>query len=112
VVNRYLSWLVYGSNIIENVRLFFLIATVQLFISIIITGVFYVKQYFNAWLEASVNEERLRYEAIALQYDALKSNISPHFLFNSLSVLDSLVEEDTVKAQKFIRGLPRCTTTY
>jgi len=35
------------------------------------------------------------------QFDALKSQLDPHFLFNSLNVLNSLIEENPEAAQKF-----------
>ena len=40
-----------------------------------------------------------------MQYEALKNQVNPHFLFNSLNVLTSLVESDTEKSVKFIKQL-------
>lgn len=42
-----------------------------------------------------------------LQYDVLKAQVNPHFLFNSLNLLYSLNEIDSVKAQKFILSLAK-----
>jgi sensor histidine kinase YesM len=102
-VNYFLFPLLYGHGIGKTPRLFFLIGIIQLFISLLITSIFYVKQFFLEWLKTSVNEEKLKQEAIQLRYDALKSNVNPHFLFNSLSVLTSLVDTDTQKAKQFIQ---------
>lgn len=66
---------------------------------------FIIKDYFHNWLKASVNEEKFKREALNQQYEALKSYVNPHFLFNSLSVLSSLVEEDARKSQEFIKQL-------
>ena len=52
-----------------------------------------------------MSEERYKKEALQLQYESLKSYVNPHFLFNSLSVLSSLVEKDIHKSQLFIRQL-------
>jgi LytS/YehU family sensor histidine kinase len=39
------------------------------------------------------------------QYELLKSQVQPHFLFNSLNSLISLVDEDSRRAKKFIKEL-------
>lgn len=41
------------------------------------------------------------------QFEALKNQLNPHFLFNSLSVLTSLVYADADKAEEFIEKLSR-----
>lgn len=52
-----------------------------------------------------VEKERLQTEMIRYKYDSLKSQINPHFLFNSFNVLTELVYEDQKLAEKFIRQL-------
>lgn len=103
IVNYLLFPLLYGHGIDKNIRLFFLIGIIQLFISLLISSIFYIKQFFTEWLKASINEEKLKQEAIQLRYDALKSNVNPHFMFNSLSVLTSLIDTDSQKAKQFIQ---------
>lgn len=49
--------------------------------------------------------EYARREAIQYQYDALKAQVNPHFLFNSLNILYSLVSIDTKKSKEFILSL-------
>lgn len=44
---------------------------------------------------------RLQHETILAQYETLKSQVNPHFLFNSLNALSSLIKTDTEKAQQF-----------
>lgn len=50
---------------------------------------------------------RLQKEAVQAQFDALKNQVSPHFLFNSLSILSSLVEIDTKLSVQFINRLSK-----
>lgn len=44
-------------------------------------------------------------EKVLYQYEALKSQINPHFLFNSLNVLASLAYEDAEKTNHFAKKL-------
>lgn len=50
-------------------------------------------------------EEQYKRDIITAQYEALRNQVNPHFLFNSLSVLTSLVETDQGAAVSFIRKL-------
>ncbi|MBI2419392.1 MAG: histidine kinase [Ignavibacteriales bacterium] len=47
----------------------------------------------------------LREENLRSQYEALKSQVNPHFLFNSFSTLISLIEEKPEMAQRFVQML-------
>jgi LytS/YehU family sensor histidine kinase len=49
--------------------------------------------------------EKFRKENAEYQFEMLKLQLNPHFLFNSLNTLSSLVYEDASKASEFIRRL-------
>ena len=51
--------------------------------------------------------ETARQLAIQYQYDALKAQVNPHFLFNSLNLLYSLIAIDTDQAKEFVKSLSR-----
>jgi len=57
--------------------------------------------------EGLLKTEQLEKESILAQYQALKAQIEPHFLFNSLSVLSSLVHEDADLSSDFIVKLSK-----
>ncbi|QHW00900.1 sensor histidine kinase [Spirosoma endbachense] len=57
--------------------------------------------------DVQVRAERLEKENIQAQFAALKSQVNPHFLFNSLSILSSLVHADAELSEKFIDQLSR-----
>lgn len=74
-----------------------------LFIFLGISVYYYIVQYRETLeKEALAREETLRY-----RYDALKAHVNPHFLFNSLNILSSLVTIDAVASRKFIISLSR-----
>lgn len=67
-----------------------------------------VVYYYKNWQEARLNAEKLRRENIQARYDVLKSQIDPHFFFNSLSVLSNLVYRDADLASEYITQLSKC----
>ena len=95
----------FGVNILLEYQVFMIAGVVQLFIALLITSISHLVSFFNAWTRSTLNEERLRHEALRLEYEALKSYINPHFLFNSLSILSSLIDVDPGRSQKFLKQL-------
>jgi sensor histidine kinase YesM len=57
--------------------------------------------------DIQLRAERLEKESAQAQFAALKSQVNPHFLFNSLSILSSLVYVDAELSEKFIDQLSR-----
>ena len=51
--------------------------------------------------------ERQKKENLLSQFETLKNQVNPHFLFNSLNALSMLVMEDGDKAQQFISKLTK-----
>lgn len=54
-----------------------------------------------------VEAERMQKETAEAQFMALKNQVNPHFLFNSLSILASLVEVDAKLSVQFINQLSK-----
>jgi len=62
--------------------------------------------YYNELLRKSEKEkEELLLINLHAQYDSLKQQVSPHFLFNSLNSLSSLINIDPKKADKFVEEM-------
>ncbi len=74
-------------------------------IFVIIASIIYAISFFKAWREQVKETEQVKSEALALKYKVLQDQINPHFLFNSLNVLGSLIDIDSEKAKKFNREL-------
>ena len=60
-------------------------------------------QYYQKTI--AVENEALRSENILTRFEALKSQLDPHFLFNSLNTLQSLISLDTTKAENYLQEL-------
>lgn len=61
--------------------------------------------FFKNWKESAVQQEKLKREQLALQYETLKSQVNPHFLFNNLNSLTSLISSNQDKAIDFVKKL-------
>lgn len=59
----------------------------------------------NKWRFSLAELERFKKENAEFQFEALRSQVNPHFLFNSLNTLSSLIYENKEKAESFIREL-------
>lgn len=62
---------------------------------------------YNRWKEAIVETEKLKRENVQSQLEGLKSQVNPHFLFNSLNTLIYIIPEDPDKAVTFVRKLSK-----
>lgn len=71
-------------------------------INIIITAGLEVYNYFNNWQATKHKAMVLENELLSLKFESLKNQLNPHFLFNSLNVLASLIKKDAVAAEKFV----------
>jgi len=74
-------------------------------IAVIITVFLTSRGFLLSWRQAAIEAEKLKTEQVASQYETLKNQVNPHFLFNSLNALTSLVYEDQDQAAKFIKKL-------
>jgi len=61
--------------------------------------------FYWIWRQAADREQDLREENLKHQYSNLKSQLNPHFLFNSLNTLSEIVYEDREKADGYIQKL-------
>ena len=61
--------------------------------------------FFKNWKEAAVQQEKLKREHLILQYETLKSQVNPHFLFNNMNSLTSLISSNPDKAIEFVKKL-------
>ena len=78
---------------------------VGLIITAIIALFLHGRGFLLSWRTAAVEAEQLKRANIASQFEALKSQVNPHFLFNSLNVLSTLVYKDQDLAASFIKQL-------
>ncbi|UXP33137.1 histidine kinase [Reichenbachiella agarivorans] len=61
--------------------------------------------FLNKWKVSMIEIERFKKEGLEFRHEMLKTQVNPHFLFNSLNTLSSLVYSDPNTAYSFIRKL-------
>jgi len=76
---------------------------INLFLQCINAIIVYNKELSSAKLEA----EMLKKETSEAQFEALRKQINPHFLFNSFNVLTSIIETDEKLAVHFVEQLSK-----
>ncbi|CAM2963619.1 2TM domain-containing protein [Flavobacterium frigoris] len=63
--------------------------------------------FYKAYNENRVKEQKIIAGTASAKFESLKNQIDPHFLFNSLNVLSSLIEENPDNAQRFTTSLSK-----
>jgi hypothetical protein len=80
---------------------------VTIIITFFVTLAFHAFYFYKAYQENKVKEQKIIAGTASAQFESLKNQIDPHFLFNSLNVLSSLIEENPESAQKFSTSLSK-----
>ncbi len=80
---------------------------VAFIITAIILTIYYSFYYYKATRDRQVKEQKKIAGSASASFDALKNQLDPHFLFNSLNVLTSLIEENPKAATKFTTSLSK-----
>jgi hypothetical protein len=78
-----------------------------LWVTLTIVVIFHVIYFYNRYQQNRIKEQKVIAGTASAKFDALKNQLDPHFLFNSLNVLTSLIEENPVNAQKFTTSLSK-----
>ncbi|MCE6990854.1 histidine kinase [Dyadobacter sp. CY323] len=76
-------------------------------ISFVISFILISRSFLLEWRKAAIESEQLKTERVAQQFQSLKDQLNPHFLFNSLNVLSNLVYENADSAARFINRLSK-----
>lgn len=87
----------------ENLQFYF----IALIITLVISLAFHAFEFYKIIQDKKVTEQKIIAGTASAKFESLKNQIDPHFLFNSLNVLTSLIEENPDHAQKFTTSLSK-----
>lgn len=96
----------------ENLDMFLATETIShYYVSMIITLIIslgvHAIHFYRKYQENRVKEQKIIAGTASAKFETLKNQIDPHFLFNSLNVLSSLIEENPDMAQRFTTSLSK-----
>ncbi len=80
---------------------------VPLLIIILVSSFYEGFFFYTRWYETVTETERLRRETVQSQLAGLRSQVNPHFLFNSLNTLTYIIPEDPDRAVTFVQKLSK-----
>jgi hypothetical protein len=80
---------------------------VAMIITLVITFSLHLFHFYKKYQENRVKQQKIIAGTASAKFETLKNQIDPHFLFNSLNVLSSLIEENPDSAQRFTTSLSK-----
>jgi len=79
-------------------------------IALLISAILHAKGFIEEWKKSTrkeVVEQKLIARSANAQFESLKNQLDPHFLFNSLNVLSALIDENPHQAQYFTGAMSK-----
>lgn len=87
---------VHQSDVTVRILLF------NVIINLISVGAFESVYSLAKWRENMLQKEQFKKETLQSQYESLKNQVNPHFLFNTLNSLSSLIADEPERAEQFV----------
>ncbi|SOD81595.1 sensor histidine kinase [Spirosoma fluviale] len=99
----FINYRPFGSQLsyesVSNVYVFDFIAI------LLLVGIYETAYSLYRWQQHQMNKEKLKKENLQGQLQGLKSQVNPHFLFNSLNSLSSLIADEPQRAEQFVNEM-------
>jgi len=106
ILYAYIEWILHYSffRVMESQGVMTMLS-IPLGITVFIALFQHGQGFLLEWRQAAIDVERLKNENLKSKFETLKTQVNPHFLFNSLNALTSLVYADQGRAVEFIQKL-------
>ena len=76
-------------------------------VTALISAFVHGREFLRQWKASILEAEQIKQAYVASEYELLRQQVNPHFLFNSLNVLHTLVYQDADLSAQFIRQLSK-----
>lgn len=74
-------------------------------VAVISIGLYEALYFYTRYLRAEKEKEQLLRANLQSQLDSLRTQVNPHFLFNSLNSLTALISKDCERAERFVEEM-------
>ncbi len=64
-------------------------------------------EFLHSWRALALQEEKMKNEVLTSKFESLKSQVNPHFMFNSLNTLTSLIYQNQDLATNYVKQLSK-----
>ena len=81
-------------------------------LSVVMNLIYFGTKYFFNWKHDLVKLANMQREQTLVKYNALRNQLNPHFLFNALTSLNSLIFENQQLASDFLQQLSKSIDTF
>ncbi len=88
-------------------RTYIINSLMYILMTFVFTSVYVIQQLTERWKKSLLREEKLNQALLKAEYDTLKNQVNPHFLFNSLNILSALIPEDPQNAVNLVERLSK-----
>jgi signal transduction histidine kinase len=92
-------------NFLDGPRAWRITALYSALFSILVGGIVYARVFYRVSVERALQVERMRAELARAEYRALRAQVHPHFLFNTLNTIAALIAEDPRAAEDVVTRL-------
>jgi two-component system LytT family sensor kinase len=103
----YGSHFVRGMHATHSPALFFLMFVVSSVLALAQVGIYEGFYYFARLRKVEQEKEELLRVNLQSQFDSLKQQVNPHFLFNSINTVSSLIDKDADRAKKYLAEMSK-----
>jgi two-component system LytT family sensor kinase len=84
-----------------------IIIGLDIFLALTISLAVISNYLIRRWKESLINTEKLELEKIQQQYNTLRNQVNPHFLFNSFASLQSMIHSNPEAASRYVSLLAK-----
>lgn len=101
----YLLTILINPNIQLNWKLYTSTLQLSLIVTFLISTIYEAQNFFDLWKKSKLEAEQLKQQNLIAQFETLKNQVNPHFLFNSLNTLAAIIPENPEQAVVFVEKL-------
>lgn len=105
IVIRWIVVLIFISftyvNLLDEIIIVIFVLLITTTVTVVDLSMFLLEK----WRFSLAELERFKKENAEFRFESLRAQVNPHFLFNSLNTLSSLIYQDQQKAESFVREL-------